>query len=97
MNKLFPKDLPREFASRWDGLLGGLPAEVLAEINTEPSIDDLIEVLVHDLDTWLEHALAGDPEDQRWASQRIVCNLRIITILSELKGNATPGNVSAPG
>jgi hypothetical protein len=89
-NPLFPPGLPPHIAARFDGILSSLPAEVLAEINAEPPIDELIEELVHDLDTWLEHALAGDPEDQRWASQRIVCNLRIISILAQLKGNAAP-------
>jgi hypothetical protein len=31
----FPK-IPSEFVSRWDGLLDGLPDEVLAELNPRP-------------------------------------------------------------
>jgi hypothetical protein len=90
MNKLFPRDLPREFASRWDGILDGLPPEVLAGLNTDPSLDDLIEELAHDLDSWLEHAMSGDHEDQRFGAERVIANLRIIAILSSLKSNAAP-------
>jgi hypothetical protein len=89
-NALFPSGLPPEIAARYDGILDGLAPEVLAKINPQPDIDTLIEWCCEDIDAWSDNILNGDDHgDQRFAVERVICNLRFIALLSGLKGQVT--------
>jgi hypothetical protein len=95
-NALFPPGLPHEIAARYDGLLDSLPPEVLDEINPEPDIDMLIESCCEDIDAWSDNILNGDQDDQRFAAERVICNLRVIALLSGLNHDRFPSTSSHP-
>jgi hypothetical protein len=76
--------------ARFDGILDGLHGEVLAELDTAPTLDNRIEACADDIDAWEEDSLHGDDEGhQRFAARRVLVNLQLITLLHQMKAKPT--------
>ena len=82
-NEYFPEGIPANIAERFDGILDD--AEGLGNLR-RPDLDDLIEQLVGDVDSWEgdlgEHGRGTTETVSLWD---VVCKLEIIAILAQLK------------
>jgi hypothetical protein len=81
MKSLSGFPIPADIANRLDGILDGI--DCLQNLK-KPSVDDLIEQAVQDIEAW-EGSLGESGESETIAVWDVVCKLEIIAILARLR------------